>query len=306
MGGGQGDNNTVIRKEGWGLNVGGGLGGGKFKIGASFAGMEQLDGQGGRFTFQTRSGWKEDYQRGGHQLPFKGGLNSEEDRSTWKCWINKLRSWGAAGRTSLVTPGRVGVGETLWGFGGISLLGLSGDNSNPPTAHCQHPAPSSPKVGIAPAPTPHPQRLGPNETAHRQQWAAWGCPSPPHPVSPKSPALWPRRAGRNKRQHKTQGSPPVRWQRQQRVKQERQGNHTPALSLPLSSSSSASKSLSLVCLFVLSKVHRARREGEFRGSEGWSLPLVRWAPANVETSGQVRTNEEVYEGLTTGKGSPRT
>ena len=185
MGGGQGDNNTVIRKEGWGLNVGGGLGGGKFKIGASFAGMEQLDGQGGRFTFQTRSGWKEDYQRGGHQLPFKGGLNSEEDRSTWKCWINKLRSWGAAGRTSLVTPGRVGVGETLWGFGGISLLGLSGDNSNPPTAHCQHPAPSSPKVGIAPAPTPHPQRLGPNETAHRQQWAAWGVSIPSPPRVPK-------------------------------------------------------------------------------------------------------------------------
>ena len=60
MGGGQGENNTVIRKEGWGLNVGGGLGGGKFKIGASFAGTEQLDGQGGRFTFQTMSGWKED------------------------------------------------------------------------------------------------------------------------------------------------------------------------------------------------------------------------------------------------------
>ena len=82
--------------------------------------------------------------------------------------------------------------------------------------------------------------------------------------------------------------------------------HARFFSSPLSSSSSSSKSLSLVYLFVLSKVHRARREGEFRGSEGWSLPLVRWAPANAETSGQVRTNEEVYEGLTTGKGSPRT
>lgn len=28
----------------------------------------------------------------GHQLPFKGGLNSEEDLTTWKCRINKLRS----------------------------------------------------------------------------------------------------------------------------------------------------------------------------------------------------------------------
>lgn len=74
MGGGQGENNTVIRKKGWGLNVGGGLGGEKFEIGASFARTEQLDGQGGRFTFQTRSGWEEDYQRGGgHQLPSKGG-----------------------------------------------------------------------------------------------------------------------------------------------------------------------------------------------------------------------------------------
>ena len=65
MGGGQGENNTVLRKTGGGLNAGGGLGGEKFKIGASFARTEQLGGQGGRFTFQTRSGWKEDYQRGG-------------------------------------------------------------------------------------------------------------------------------------------------------------------------------------------------------------------------------------------------
>lgn len=75
MGGGQGENNTVIRKKGWRLNVGGGLGGEKFKIGASFARTEQLDGQ-GREVHISDQVWVEGRLSkggGGHQLPFKGG-----------------------------------------------------------------------------------------------------------------------------------------------------------------------------------------------------------------------------------------
>lgn len=176
-----------------------------------------------------------------------------------------------------------------------------------PTAHCQHPAPSSPKVGIPPAPTPHPQRLGPSETAHRQHWAAWGVSIPSPPRAPKvtsslaSPGRQKQEAAQNTRKSSCPMAAAAEGQTGEAGKP-----HARFVSSPLSSSSSSSKSLSPVCLFVLSKAHRARREGEFRGSEGWSLPLVRWAPANAETSGQVRTNEEVYEGLTTGKGSPRT
>lgn len=46
------------------------------QIRVSFAGRERPEGQGGRFTFQTKSGLGEDYHRG-HQFPSKRGLNSE-------------------------------------------------------------------------------------------------------------------------------------------------------------------------------------------------------------------------------------
>lgn len=188
------------------------------------------------------------------------------------------------------------MGDAGGRFCGASLLGLSGKDSSPPTAPRQRPFPSSPQVGPHPPTHTH---SSPGTGLKRDDPQTAGAPSPSPPPASKVTSFLASPGHRDKRRPQTQGGPAVGVQR---VRQEGPGSHALAEPPPVLFRVSPL----CVCLFLCLKVHRARREGEFRGSEGWSLALERWALAKAETSGQVRTNEEVYEGLTTGKGSPRT
>lgn len=73
--------------------------------------------------------------------------------------LNKLRSGDQ--REPAWSGPEGGVGETLWGGGlcGLSLLGLSGENSSPPPTPPPAPLSLQPKGGHHPPPT-HPQKLG--------------------------------------------------------------------------------------------------------------------------------------------------
>lgn len=129
-----------------------------------------------------------------------------------------------------------------------------------PTTHHQHPFPSSPQVGI----TSHP--LFPRDCVEvRRPTGSWDVHPLPHPASKVTSLLASRgHSNRGSTKHKevllSQGSGC-------RVRQERQGSHTPAQSLPLSLlSSSSSKSLSLVCLSVLClKSSQSKKGGRVQG-----------------------------------------
>lgn len=152
--------------------------------------------------------------------------------------------------------------ETLWGSCGISLLGLSAEDYSSPQSPPPAPLSLQPKGGRHPRPhSPIPRGW----VEARQPTGSRGAvsiPSPP-PV-PKVTSSLVSPGHRNKRRHKTQGSPPVRRQWQRRVRQERQGGHSPALSLPLSP---PHPNLSLPCVFVCF-VSKEFTEREGRASSG--------------------------------------
>lgn len=127
------------------------------------------------------------------------------------------------------------------GVCGISLLGLSGEDSSPP--HGPLPAALSlqPKGGHHPPTHPSPE-VGLNRQL--------GHPSPPHSLPPKSPAFWPRRATETRGGTKHKDVLLSDGSGAEGQTEEAGRPHTRYVSSPLSSSSS-SKSLSLVCLFVL-------------------------------------------------------
>lgn len=130
-----------------------------------------------------------------------------------------------------------------------------------PQSTTSTPVPPAQRWASSPTPVPHPQPLGRSERADRQLGVS--IPSPP--PAPKVTSSLASPGHRNKRRHKTQGSPPVRWQRQPRVRQERQGGHTPALSLPLSLL--LLFQVSLPCVFVCF-VSNEFTEQEGRASSG--------------------------------------
>lgn len=228
------------------------------QIRVSFAGRERPEGQGGRFTFQTKSALGEDYHRG-HQFPSKRGLNSEEGLTTWKCWINKLRS-GGEGRTSRITPHRrVGVGGIVAGGGGCLWHFLVGPlwRGLQPTPRPTASSPFPPAQRWASSPHP------PITRGWVEQAAGASIPSPL--PAPKVTSFLASPGHRNKRRHKTQGGPPVRWQRRRGSNRRgREATHPlclfPSLLLLLFQ-------ISLPCVFVCF-VSREFTEQEGRASSG--------------------------------------